>query len=259
MIRALENPKLLAAISAVADHDDARTRHAFYSALLGSTLLLPTEAPACSGPKRDGLRLFTTPPAGDGSWKLLAFTDMAAATAWKGDGAALTRRTAKELFALAVASPTSAILLNVAGPTGGELSRREFTALAEGSIPLGEADTIEEMQLDAGAEVLVAAPAKPPGEAFLGVLRMALQESGGVRAGWLADVAFEAGELHAAVGVRVSDGLSEQELRGIFDGVMARIQPLLGHGRYLDFIVIDEVWGPLFESAGQPVYERAER
>jgi hypothetical protein len=34
------------------------------------------------------------------------------------------------------------------------------------------------------------------------------------------------------------------------------VQPLLGHGRYLDFVVIDEVWGPLCETAGPPVYER---
>jgi hypothetical protein len=254
MTQAPENPELLAAIRSVAERDDAETRGTFYAALLGSTLLLPTDAEAV-GARADGLRLFTTPPADDGSWKLLAFTDAEAATAWRSDGVTLTSRPAKELFAFAVASPTSGIVLNPGGPAGGELTRREFATLAEGSIPAGS-DAIEELRLEPGAQVVVAAPERPPGEAFLGVLRMALDDAGRVRSAWLADVAFEAGELHPAVGVAVDGEPGDEELRAVFDAVMARVQPLLGHGRYLDFVVIDEGWGPLFEAAGPPVYER---
>jgi SseB protein N-terminal domain/SseB protein C-terminal domain len=254
MTQAPENPELLAAIRSVAERDDAETRGTFYAALLGSTLLLPTDAEAV-GTRADGLRLFTTPPADDGSWKLLAFTDAEAATAWRSDGVTLTSRPAKELFAFAVASPTSGIVLNPGGPAGGELTRREFATLAEGSIPAGS-DAIEELRLEPGAQVVVAAPERPPGEAFLGVLRMALDDAGRVRSAWLADVAFEAGELHPAVGVAVDGEPGDEELRAVFDAVMARVQPLLGHGRYLDFVVIDEGWRPLFEAAGPPVYER---
>jgi hypothetical protein len=254
MTQAPENPELLAAIRSVAERDDAETRGTFYAALLGSTLLLPTDAEAV-GARADGLRLFTTPPADDGSWKLLAFTDAEAATAWRSDGVTLTSRPAKELFAFAVASPTSGIVLNPGGPAGGELTRREFATLAEGSIPAGS-DAIEELRLEPGAQVVVAAPERPPGEAFLGVLRMALDDAGRVRSAWLADVAFEAGELHPAVGVAVDGEPGDEELRAVFDAVMARVQPLLGHGRYLDFVVIDEGWRPLFEAAGPPVYER---
>ncbi|MDP9328131.1 MAG: enhanced serine sensitivity protein SseB [Actinomycetota bacterium] len=254
MTRAPENPELLAAIRSVAERDDAETRGAFYAALLGSTLLLPTDAEAVDA-RAEGLRLFTTPPADDGSWKLLAFTDAEAAMAWRSDGVTLTSRPAKELFAFAVASPTSGIVLNPGGPAGGELTRREFATLAEGSIPAGS-DAIEELRLEPGAQVVVAAPERPPGEAFLGVLRMALDNAGRVRSAWLADVAFEAGELHPAVGVAVDGEPGDEELRAVFDAVMARVQPLLGHGRYLDFVVIDEGWGPLFEAAGPPVYER---
>jgi hypothetical protein len=254
MTQAPENPELLAAIRSVAERDDAETRGTFYAALLGSTLLLPTDAEAV-GARAEGLRLFTTPPADDGSWKLLAFTDAEAATAWRSDGVTLTSRPAKELFAFAVASPTSGIVLNPGGPAGGELTRREFATLAEGSIPAGS-DAIEELRLEPGAQVVVAAPERPPGEAFLGVLRMALDDAGRVRSAWLADVAFEAGELHPAVGVAVDGEPGDDELRTVFDAVMARVQPLLGHGRYLDFVVIDEGWRPLFEAAGPPVYER---
>jgi SseB protein N-terminal domain/SseB protein C-terminal domain len=252
-----QNRELLAAIRSVAERDDPQTRETFYAELLRSTLLLPTVGDTDEGVQVDGLRLFTTPPADDGSWKLLVFTDESAAAAWRNEGVTLTSRPAAELFALAVASPTSGIVLNPGGPAGGELTRREFATLAEGSIPTGDAEAIEELSLAPGARVVVTAPERPPGEAFLGVLRMALGESAGVRAAWLADVAFEAGELHPAVGVAIDGEPGEEELRAVFDGVMARIQPLLGHGRYLDFVVIDEVWGPLFDAAGPPVYERA--
>lgn len=256
MSAAPQNQELVAAIRGVAARDDAQTRGTFYSALLGSTLLLPTVKEPTGGTQVDGLRLFTTPPAEDGSWKLLAFTDEAAVSTWRSEGVTLTSKPAAELFALAVASPTSAIVLNPGGAAGGELTRREFATLAEGSIPVGGSDAIEELTLAAGAQVVVTAPERPPGEAFLGVLRMALEDSESVRSAWLADVAFEAGELHPAVGVAMDGEPGDDELRAVFDTVMTRVQPLLGHGRYLDFVVIDRVWGPLFEAAGPPVYER---
>jgi hypothetical protein len=249
-------PALLSAIRAVSERDDADSRRGLYSSLLGSTLLMPAEPGTGDAAATDGLRLFTTPPDEDGSWKLLAFSDPDAASAWRSDGVKFVAVSASEVFALAVGSATSAILLNVAGPAGGELTRREFAALAEGTVPAAAGDDLEELELGAGAEVLVTAPAKPPGEAFLGVLRMAVSECAPVRAAWLADVAFEAGELHPAVGVALGAGTDEDELREVFDHVMMRVQPLLGHGRYLDFIVVDDVWGPLFADAGPPIFER---
>jgi SseB protein N-terminal domain/SseB protein C-terminal domain len=256
MSQGSDNRELVAAIRSVAERDDAGARESFYSALLGSTLLLPTDPEAAGDAPTDGLRLFTTPPGDDGSWKLLAFTDAEAATAWRHDGVRFTSRPAKELFAFAVASPTSAIVLNPGGPAGGELTRREFTTLAEGSIPAGGSEAIEELTLEAGAGVVVRAPERPPGEAFLAVLRMSLEDSAPVRSAWLADVAFGSGELHPAVGVAIEGERSDEELRQVFDAVMARVQPLLGHGRYLDFVVIDEVWRGLFEAAGPAVYDR---
>jgi hypothetical protein len=243
---------LLTAIRDVSERDDTATRTALYVALLDATLLLPSE------PDAGGEHLFTTPPGADGAWKLLAFTDPAAAARWRAGGVELLERSARDVFAAAVTSPTSAILLNVAGPAGGELTRREFSALAEGVMPSGDGDGdgVEEVQLEPGSQVFVTAPARPPGEAFLGVLRMALDESDAVRAAWLADVAFEAGEVHPAVGVAVDPETGADALRAVFDLVMARIQPLLGHGRYLDFIVIDEAWGPLFAGTGSPVFDR---
>jgi type III secretion system (T3SS) SseB-like protein len=248
--------ELLAAIRAASDRHDVQAREAFYASLLGSTLLLPTEPGSDVEAETDGLHLFTTPPADDGSWKLLAFTDPEAASAWRPAGVQLVPRAAREVFAFAVGSPTSGILLNVAGPAGGELTRREFAALAEGTIPAVDGEGIEEVRLEPGAEVFLTPPERPPGESFLGVLRMALDDSAPVHAAWLADVAFGAGELHPAVGVALEEGTGEDELRAVFDLVMSRVQPLLGHGRYLDFIVIDQVWGPLFASAGGPIYER---
>jgi hypothetical protein len=256
MSKILENRELVAAIRSVAERDDAGTRERFYASLLESTLLLPTDPEADGDARTDGLRLFTTPPGDDGSWKLLAFTDTEAATAWRRNGVTLTSRPAKELFAFAVASPTSGIVLNPAGPAGGELTRREFTTLAEGSIPTSGSEAVEELTLEAGAPVVVRAPERRPGEAFLGVLRMALEEARRVRSAWLADVAFGSGELHPAVGVAIDGEPSDEELRQAFDAVMTRLQPLLGHGRYLDFVVIDEVWRPLFQAAGPPVYDR---
>jgi hypothetical protein len=255
---AADEQTLVRAIRGVAERDGPATRGAFYTALLDSRLLLPTPAEEThTGAASDGrARFFTTPPGEDGSWKILAFTGEGALAAWRADGVPFLEMDARSLFALAVSTPTAGILLNVAGPAGGEVTRREFTTLAEGAIPSAAEGPTEEVRLREGEEVLVTAPAKPPGEAFLGVLRMALEEAVPVRAAWLADVAFGAGEQHPAVGVALDPAPGDEELRALFDGVMARIQPLLGHGRYVDFIVLDRVWAPLFADAGPPVFER---
>src|SRR6187397_2567299 len=49
---------------------------------------------------------------------------------------------------------------------------------ADGVLPAADPDDVEELELAPGAEVLVAPLQTPPGEAFLGVLTMALGESG---------------------------------------------------------------------------------
>jgi hypothetical protein len=252
---------LLEAVRAVAERDDAESRAALYRTLLDAVLILPIPEDEVLPPEGVAgedtrVRFFTTPPGEDGSWKMLAFTDEGALTAWRAQGCRHLLLGARDLFAMALSTPTTAILLNVAGPAGGEVTRREFATLAEGAIPTAGDATSEELHLEAGERIVVTTPERPPGEAFLGVLRMALDEAAPVRAAWLADVAFGAGELHPAVGVAVEPEAGDAALRAVFEGVMARVQPLLGHGRYLDFIVLDEVWTPLFAEAGPPIYER---
>ena len=148
--------QLVAALRTVAERDDAVSREAMYTALLDSSLFLPAEP----GDDTRGAHRRAAPvhhPAG--RRRLLEAAGLHrsdAAGAWRSEGVQFVERAAREVFAFAVGSPTSGILLNVAGPAGGELTRREFAALAEGVLPAAEPDDVEELELAPGAEVLVA-------------------------------------------------------------------------------------------------------
>jgi len=133
------NAALAAALRRVRDASTPDTLESFYRSLLGARLIVPLAdaEPAASdepAPDDEGVRLWTTPPEADGTWKLLAFTDDAAVSAWR-PGTRTVEVPAMHLFAMAATSPTSAILCNVAGPVGAELPRDVFVVLAEGEIP----------------------------------------------------------------------------------------------------------------------------
>jgi SseB protein N-terminal domain len=133
------NPHLLQAMRDVALSDNAATRHGVYEALLTSILLVPVaNRPAFPGWKtlqNDTTMEFITTQRPDGQTALLAFSDSTALQKWKPAGSGFVGIQAKTLFALAGQNGFNAIIVNIAGPTGGEITRGELDLLAQGRIP----------------------------------------------------------------------------------------------------------------------------
>jgi len=126
---------------AVAVDDNPRTRRALYRQLLQSTLLLPSNealGPGLGGwtalKKTTRLGLVTT-TGPQGERILLAFTDEQALLRWKPTGSSYVGLHAMDLFRLALDNDVAGVLVNVAGPAGGTITRGEMEVLASGGTP----------------------------------------------------------------------------------------------------------------------------
>src|SRR4051812_24792927 len=134
----VQNPELLDAVSVVAHDDNPETRRALYNALLNSTLLAPTrDEPgneAASGwttAQQDAGIPLVTLRNPQGQIAVPVFTDEGALNAWRPEGGPYIGFRGRDFFKIAQQNNTEAILLNPAGPAGGEITRREITALAQ--------------------------------------------------------------------------------------------------------------------------------
>lgn len=133
------NPELVQAMRRVAVNDSRATRHALYQALMRSVLLVPVaNRPGSPGWKtlnQDTTMQFIVTTKPDGRTGLLAFSDSQAMQRWKPSGSGFVGLEATTLFALALQNGFDSVIVNVAGQTGGEITRGELELLAQGLFP----------------------------------------------------------------------------------------------------------------------------
>lgn len=246
------NPRLEKAMRELAKGEDPAKRREVYQELLKSTLILSTPQPleGKANQHKSGKK-----PA------MLAFTSEEALLKWKKEGTPYIALGAKDIFSLALQSEMESIVINPAGPTGGELTLPEIHILAEGAIP--QAATQEgatDLEVKAGTEVLVGAPAKPPSEKLLAALRESLAGYPEVQAAYFIQIAIGGGNPHWAVGIELgSKAKGQGSTKGpeIFQAVGPVAGKHLAANEYLDFALLEP--GPLFSEVNkvvQPFYQK---
>jgi hypothetical protein len=133
------NPELVQAMRNVALNDNRVTRGALYEALLRSVLLVPVAtrpgSPGWKALSQDTTMQFIVTRGHDGQTKLLVFSDSQALQRWKRSGSGFIGLEARTLFSLALQNGFDAVIVNVSGPTGGEITRGELEVLAQGLFP----------------------------------------------------------------------------------------------------------------------------
>jgi len=72
-------------------------------------------------------------PKGELIW--MAFTDEKALSQWRSAGSHYLVLPGTQLFHMAVENQVDSVLVNCAGPVGGQVSKAEIQMLAEGKIP----------------------------------------------------------------------------------------------------------------------------
>ena len=260
------NPRLEKAMRELAKGEDPAKRREVYQELLKSTLILSTPQPLegkasqhKSGEKL-ALQFHSLQNAGKKPG-MLAFTSKEALLKWKKEGTPYIALGAKDIFSLALQSEMDSIVINPAGPTGGELTLPEIHILAEGAIPKAAAqEGATDLEVKAGTEVLVGAPAKPPSEKLLAALRESLAGYSEVQAAYFIQIAIGGGNPHWAVGIELGSkakGQGSTKGQEIFQAVGPVAGKHLAVNEYLDFALLEP--GPLFSEVNkvvQPFYQK---
>ena len=135
-----ENVELFHAIMEIANNPES-DRIRLYAALTGSVFLVPLsgEPPSTEAPQGDEVNIDVLTLTGpEGELALPVFTHEDAVRQWipaEQPTPATMTFSGLSLFQLAAASPMQFILINPAGPFGGQVSRPEFEALAQEVLP----------------------------------------------------------------------------------------------------------------------------
>ncbi|MEO8289327.1 MAG: enhanced serine sensitivity protein SseB C-terminal domain-containing protein [Chloroflexota bacterium] len=252
------NPRLLAAMHGVARNDNPETRLELYSALLDSTLLLPLppppegHAPGFVTPDENTpLNLIMLQDAG-GRVVLPAFTDTTALMAWDSSGFSYVGLSAPLLLTTAYEEQISAVVLNVAGPTGGEISQSEIAILAQGALPQGD----NAYAFPADTPLLVSYPDPMPPDSLLSQLHRSLASHPEIASAHLVKVVLPNGEPHLLVGVAFNDVQDDNVIVAAMQDLVATVQGAVPVDIMLDFMVLagDALSGSIL-SSGVHIYQ----
>jgi hypothetical protein len=255
------NPRLEKAMRELAKGEDPAKRREVYQELLKSRLILSTPQPLegkarqhKSGEKL-ALHFHSLQNAGKKP-TMLAFTSEEALLTWKKEGTPYIALGAKDIFTLALKAEMDSIVINPAGPTGGELTLPEIHILAEGAIPKAAAqEGATDLEVKAGTEVLVGAPTKPPPEKLLGALSESLAGYPEVQAAYFIQIAIGGGNPHWAVGLVIQG--DQAKAQAVFQASGPVAGKHLAPNEFLDFARLEP--GPLFSEVNkvvQPFYQK---
>jgi hypothetical protein len=234
-----------------------------YQALLNSTLILSTPQPP-QGATREGWSKARTGlsiqfHSIENSRKkpgMLTFTSVENLRRWKKEESPFLALGAKDILALALKSDMDSIIINPAGPTGGELTRPEIQILSEGAIPQAASqDGATDLEVKSGTQVAVMTPARPPSEKLLEALRQSLSVHPEIQSAYFFDVAIGGGTPHWAVGLVVQG--DQAKAQAVFQATGPVAGKHLAPNEFLDFARLEP--GPMFAEVNkvvQPFYQK---
>jgi len=260
------NPDLVRAMQTVASSDDAPARQTLYTAFLQSTLLVPINAaegaPATGWQPVEGETNVDFVVAQDDqeNFALFAFTDEDSLRAWKAEGSRFIALSAKNLFQIALDMDIATILINVAGPVvGGELTRWEFQALANGVMPAEQGDEgAAQMTIPPGTRVAFGPLTQPASETLVVTLKNALAAHPAIRGAHLFEMQVGDGEPQRVAGIEFEGEPADAEIERVMNALGQAITPALGEDEFLDFMALgDEDAPPVTLDAETRIYERA--
>ena len=261
----LGNRRLLDAMFSASTDDSPAAQEAVYRALLEAPLLLPIPEEEQAG--SEGwesaaepvtVKFISAPPEADGSWRFLAFTSEAALTRWRPQGCRYVAMRGPDVFQMVMGTEAAGLVIDVAGPWGGELPRAVVQLLAEGTVPLEAREGVLHLERTDGREVYVGPPSEPASGELVAALREAAARVPSVASVSLAQVVAEEGsDGHLTAGVRLRIPLEPEPVQIAIEALVSALNPLLPNGDIVDLLVLDEGMGRKFDEAGPPVYERS--
>ena len=127
MSEAVENQRLISAMTKLARQRDERSRKAMYMAMLRANFYIPTEPSADDS----GETQFVKGDPLQGHDVYVAFTSEAALQRWRPGHLTPTRMVGLDLFPMLSGVRPGSVLINPGNDVGGELYRNEIAILAD--------------------------------------------------------------------------------------------------------------------------------
>jgi hypothetical protein len=265
----IANPELERAMDDVAKSDNSETREALYRAILASTLIVSGSVSgdarevAGGGVAGDNTRIaLRTIEHPRGNVILPAFTALDALIAFAGSEVPWVALGAQALFQSILPGNIAEVRVNpfqqgqqITRP-GGIITRREFTALAQGLLPQAlTSDNVAKLNV-AAQQVLVGKPEREPPAEVLDRLSAYFKQFHDVQAGYL----FQMGDPHAnstVFGVQFASMPEPQRLEPIMRTAGAILQAMIAPETFVDFMPV--VAGPMLDAvrnSGRAVFQK---
>lgn len=237
------NPKLLAAMRAASQHGDANPRRAIYDAFGDSALIVPILDGDEEPPR---VRAVSTE---EGRVVILAFTDSEALGAWAKEPVRWGSMRGRDLAPFAAENGVDSVVLNPAGPFGGELNAAELRTLAESAgldvhdvdpstgMASLEVSDVSQVQLDPSAEF---------SPTLLAAVQQALSAAPGVRSAFPLEATI-GGKRSRTLGLLVDPDASVAE-------VAREIGAHLPADEQLDVLPLDTAMAQQIEGRVDPIW-----
>jgi hypothetical protein len=265
----IANPGLERAMDDVAKNDNSGTRESLYRAILESTLIVAGSVSGDSRAVGDGavagdntriaLRTVEYPA---GNVILPAFTALDALISFAGSEVQWVALGARALFQSILPGNIAEVRVNpfqegqqITRP-GGIITRKEFTALAQGLFPQAViSENVAQMSV-AAKQVMVGKPEREPPAEVLDRLTAFFKQFHDVQAGYL----FQMGDQHAnstVFGVQFASMPAPQRLEPIMRTAGAILQAMLPPEAFVDFMPV--VPGAMLEAvrnSGRAIFQK---
>ena len=250
----LDNTALVEAMQAVAVNDSEQSRATLFRLLLDARLIVATpDAPPApvrrlAGPSE---RMAVVMQQDEEGTLLPLFTSVDTLLAWQPQGTGFAVLAASALFQIAMADPTTRIVIDPGSFPQGILTSFEIATLASGRLPLSGSEV-----LAAGTQLSVGRPSTPPPDDVVQAVRDALAAEPGAQAAWLFLQQLEGHAPEMTIGVELRDGIAGEAegaaMRGIVDGAFGRSAGV----RSLTFMVVTPGQRPEIVAAGEEIFRR---
>jgi hypothetical protein len=254
------NPALLDAMRAVALNDGPETRAALYRELKTATFVVPLpetppgHAPGFERPREGEPAVAVAMQDMHGRMVVPVFTDTTALFAWGAAEASYTAMAAATMFSLVLEVNADALVINIAGPSGGEVSQAEVHVLAQGGVPGSDAT----YTFPDGARAMLRLPNPAPAQDLVDALWRAAAAQSSVDSAYLVEIAVGQGPPHLLAGIEFAPLPGPEQVDTAMRTMVDAVNHAADPGRYVDFMVLvpgqqmaDEV-----KEIGLPVYRR---
>ena len=265
----IENPKLLAAMHAVALADTPENRKTLYTEMLAATFILPTpELPAPPGEHvADEHTTIQLVGIKDQYQRDLvpAFTDDEALRNWDPNTPSIALK-ARAFFEMLLPLPFQEVIINPYDPIrkmlrpGGRVTRGEFECLAKGELPQLKAG-VQTIQQAPGTRVQFGKPKEPFAPEAMKQVAEELAKFPEVHSAFLLMIMYGEEKPHRAIAVRLdqknAQKISEQRQTFMAKVLLGIIRPLLAEDEPFDLIPLGDQFYQDVVRTIQPFYARA--